>query len=88
MVKAEKPLRPLLAGLQVYESGGEGSSVKLLELLKHDLCLLAIGRVPGKEVKALPGRGSVLSFRTFDQKRVFLQESSTFLLLHSSPHLV
>lgn len=55
MVKAEEPFRLLLAGLQVYDSGGEGGSVKLLELLKHDLCLLAIGSVPGKEMKALPG---------------------------------
>lgn len=57
MVKAEEPLRLLLAGHQVYESGGEGGSIKLLELLKHDLCLLAIGSVRTKEMKALPGGG-------------------------------
>lgn len=86
MVKAEEPLGLLLAGPQVYESGGEGGSVKLLELLKHDLCLLAIGSVPGKEVKALHGRGSVLSFRTWTKKS-FCAEPSTFVPLHSSPHL-
>lgn len=83
MVKAEEPFRLLLAGLQVYDSGGEGGSVKLLELLKHDLCLLAIGSVPGKEMKALPGG----SFRNFDQKQVFLRSLQIFLPLHSSPHL-
>lgn len=87
MVKAEEPLRLLLAGPQVYERGGEGGSVKLLELLKHDLCLLAIGRVPGKEMKALPGGGSVLSFRTLTKKSFFRTEPPTFVPLHSSPHL-
>lgn len=78
MVKAEEPFRLLLAGLQVYESGSEGGSVKLLELLKHDLCLLAIGRVPGKEVKALPGGDH--SSETFDpKKKVFFAEPPAFL---------
>lgn len=85
MVKAKVPLRLLLAGHQVYESGGEGGSIKVLELLKHDLCLLTIGRVRTKEVKALPGGGGVLSFRILI--KIVFAEPSTFLPLHSSPHL-
>lgn len=85
MVKAEEPFQLLLAGLQVYDSGGEGGSVKLLELLKHDLCLLAIGSVPGKEMKALPGGGgSVLSFRTLNEQKKFLRslQLSYLCILH------
>lgn len=76
----------MLAGFQVYESVGEGGSVKLLELLKHDLCLLAIGRVRTKEVKALRGGGSVLSFRTLIKKKLFCGASNflTFAFFTSS----
>ena len=63
----------MFAGLQVYESGGEGGSVKLLELLKHDLCLLAIVRVLGKEMKALPGGGVCYHYPNF------FAEASNFL---------
>lgn len=54
-VKAEEPLWLLLARLQVYDGFGEVRSVNLLELFKHDLWLLAVGRVCGKEMKALHG---------------------------------
>lgn len=58
----------MLAGLEVHDGGGKDGSVKLLELLKHDLCPLAVGSVPGKEMKALPpGEGCVI-IASFYQK--------------------